>query len=75
MLGAKEILKEAESLPVEERALVADSLLRTLNAPDEKIDDKWTVEAKRRLSELRSGQVEPISGDEVFEKVRARFAT
>ena len=34
MHGVKEIIKEAESLPVEERARVVDSLLPTLNSPD-----------------------------------------
>lgn len=75
MHGAKQILKEAESLPVEERAAVVDSLLQTLNPPDPKIDKKWITVAKRRLTELRSGQVNPISGKKVFGNVKNRFAT
>ena len=75
MLGAKEIVKEAESLPVEERAIVVDSLLRTLNPPNTEIDRKWAVVAKRRLAELRSGQVQSVPGKEVFAKVTERFAT
>lgn len=74
MLGTKEIVKEAESLPVEERAAVVDSLLRTLNPVDPDIDAKWIAVAKMRLAELRSGQIEAIPGQAVFEKVRKRFA-
>lgn len=71
--GVKEIVEEAGSLPVEERVLVIDSLLRTLNPPDAEADRKWAETAKRRLSELRSGSVKPIPGQEVFAQVKKRF--
>ena len=71
--GMKEIILEASSLPVEERAIVIDSLLRTLNPPDTEIEREWVKVAKRRLAELRSGRVKAIQGDEVFAKIRERF--
>jgi len=74
MLGTKEIVKEAECLPVEERAMVVDCILRTLNPVESEIERKWIDVAKRRLVELRSGQVQSIPGDEVFAKVKKRFA-
>lgn len=70
----RKIIEEALSLPIEERALIADSLLRSLNMPNTAIDAKWTEVAKRRLQELRSGKVKPIPGDDVFEKALKRFA-
>lgn len=73
MHGIKEIIKEAESLPVEERAMVIDSLLRSLNPPSIEIDKEWVKVAKRRRAELRSGKVKPIPGNEVFGKIRERF--
>jgi putative addiction module component (TIGR02574 family) len=75
MPNTAEIIHEAESLPVEERAVVVDSLLRSLNPPDPEIDMKWAAVAKRRLEELRSGRVKPIPGDEVFARIRKRFAS
>jgi len=66
MHGMKEIIQEAESLPVEERAMVIDSLLRTMNPPVAAIDGEWIKVAKRRLAELRSGAVKPVPGNEVF---------
>jgi len=74
MLGAREIVKEAESLPVEERAMVVDSLLRSLNPPDPEIDRQWIDTARRRLADLRSGEVKPIPGEDVFARVEARFS-
>jgi putative addiction module component (TIGR02574 family) len=73
MPSTADIIHEAESLPVEERAVVVDSLLRSLNPPDPEIDRKWAGVAKRRLEELRSGRVKPIPGEEVFAKIRRRF--
>lgn len=73
MHGMKEIIQEAESLPVEERAMVIDSLLRTLNPPSAEIDAEWARVAKRRLAELRSGTVKTVPGAEVFAKIRERF--
>ena len=75
MPSTAEIIREVESLPVEERTLVVDSLLRTLNPPDPSIDKQWAVVAKRRLAELRSGRAKPVPADEVFAKIRQRFAT
>lgn len=75
MPSTAEIIREAETLPVEDRALVVDSLLRSLNQPDPGIDRKWAAVAKRRLEELRSGRVKPIPGDQVFANIRRRFAT
>lgn len=73
MHGVKEIIREAELLPVEERTILVDSLLRTLNPPDLGVDRKWVKVAKRRLEELRSGRVKGIPGVKVFAEVRERF--
>ena len=74
MPSTAEIIHEVESLPVEERTVVVDSLLRTLNPPDPEIDSKWAAVAKRRLDELRSGRVKPVPGEEVFARIQKRFA-
>jgi len=74
MHGADEIIRKASELPVEERALVIDSLLRTLNPPEAEIDREWIATAKRRLAELRSGAVRPVSVPEVLRRIRDRFA-
>ncbi len=72
-MNTKKLIDEAVSLPVEERALIVDSLLRSLNSPESEIDIKWIAKAKRRLAEIRSGVVKTIPGEEVFEKIWKRF--
>ena len=69
MHGMKEIIEEAECLSVEERVMVIDSLLRTINPPLADIESEWIEVAQRRLAELRSGQVEAVPGSEVFAKI------
>lgn len=72
-MNTKELIAEAVSLPWEERALVVDSLLRSLNQPESEIDKKWASVAKRRLAELKSGSIEAVPGQEVFEKIWKRL--
>ena len=72
-MNTRELINEAVSLPVEERTVVVDSLLRSLNQPESEIDRKWVSVAQRRLDEMRSGKVERVSGEAVFDRIRKRF--
>ena len=67
----EKILSEAMSLPANARALLADRLLHSLDAPDRgDIDMLWAEEAERRVLQIESGEVEPIPGEEVFREIR-----
>jgi len=72
-MTAKELIEEAESMPVETRALMVDSLLKSLNTPNSSIDEEWGALANKRLEELRSGAVTGMPGDQVFAHVWKRF--
>ena len=72
-MKTSELLEQAISLPVEERASLADLILRCLNPPNSSIDRKWAAVAQRRLKELRSGKVKPVPGKEVFAKIWKRY--
>lgn len=73
-MKTKELIEEISDLPVEDRALVADSVLRTLNPTDPEMDNVWAKEARRRLKEFREGRVKPIPGEEVIDSIRMRFS-
>ena len=71
-MKTKDLIAEANSLPIDERALIVDSLLKSLNTPEKDIDKEWSKVAKKRLSEMRSGNVKSIPGKEVFDKILKR---
>jgi len=73
MLEAEELIKEAVSLPVELRVRLVDELLKSLNPSQAAIDELWAAEAERRVSEIESGKVKPIPGEQVFEELRKRL--
>ena len=73
MLKAEDLVEEAISLPVEERIILVDSLLRSLNPPESEIDQRWAALARQRLGQLRSGQVLAVRGEDVFARIWKRF--
>ena len=67
----EQIAAEALTLPSEQRALLADRLVESLDAAEaNRIDRLWAIEAKRRRDEIRSGSVRTIPGDEALARVR-----
>ena len=72
-MTTKELKDEALSLPVEERAMLADALLQSLNGPDPEIDHLWAEEIRRRVEDMKAGKVQLIPGEEVFARIRDRY--
>ena len=67
----EQIAAEALTLPSEERALLADRLVESLDAAEvNRLDRLWATEAKRRRDEVRHGTVQPIPGDEALARAR-----
>ena len=68
------LFEEALMLPADERASLVEKLVQSLNLPTEaEINQLWAVEAERRVAQLEKGKVEPIPGELVFAKIRAKF--
>jgi putative addiction module component (TIGR02574 family) len=69
-----DVIKDALALPPGARAMLADHLLESLDADDQKrIDALWGEEADRRDKEIEDGLVTPIPGEEVVERLRSRY--
>lgn len=56
-MNTKDLIEEIASLPVEDRVLVADSILRTLNPLEKEIKPKWTEVVDKRLGEFQNGEI------------------
>lgn len=71
-ISFEQITEVALALPSDARALLADRLVESLDPiTDDAIRDLWGKEALRRFEEVRSGEVESVSGDEAFAGIRA----
>ncbi len=61
-----EVLKQALKLKPEERFIVVEGLLESLDEPDPAIDAIWAEEAERRLKAYREGRLRGIPMEEIF---------
>ena len=69
---ANDLLKKALTLPVAERAELAGSLIESLDeADDESVKAAWDEEITRRMEDLDSGRVKPVS----LEEARRRLSS
>ena len=73
-MNTRELVLEAISLPVEERAFIANTLLESLNPTESDIDAEWAEVAKRRLDAIKTGHAKTVSGEEVFRGIWKRFS-
>lgn len=70
----EEIVRAALSLPLDERAMIADRLLVSLvGLSQDEIDASWAGEVERRIREIDEGTVETIDGEMVMQKLRSRY--
>lgn len=53
--ASKILIDQALELPADERAVVAEQLLLSLETPDSEIDRVWSVEVEDRLKAYRAG--------------------
>ena len=65
------MLKKALTLPMEERAELASSLIDSLDSTtDEDVEAAWQEEITRRIESLRSGKTTAIPWEDVRKKAR-----
>ncbi len=74
MINANELISVAESLPLELKTELIETLLNSLNPSRKEIDELWAKEAEKRVLELRTGKVKAIPGEEVFREIQDKLA-
>jgi putative addiction module component (TIGR02574 family) len=69
--GSHNLLERALALPDTDRAALAASLFRSLDKEiDPDAEELWDAEIKRRLDEIKSGEVELIPWDQMLSKMK-----
>ena len=67
------VTDEARSLPTDARLGLVEKLLTSLNPPTaDQIDRLWAEEAERRVAQIDAGEAKLLSGQAVFEGIRAK---
>jgi putative addiction module component (TIGR02574 family) len=62
---AAELLRRAHGLSAAERAELAEALIESLDgAEDESVQAAWDAEILRRMEDLNSGKVKPVTLEE-----------
>ncbi|HEX7238809.1 MAG TPA: addiction module protein [Longimicrobiaceae bacterium] len=70
--SAENVESAALQLPRSERARLAERLIASLDE-DAGIEQAWAEEIRRRVEDLRSGRVQPVPGEQVFEELKSLF--
>lgn len=75
---AKEILSDALTLPLDERAQLAAELLASMDTDEEDdagAEEAWAAEIERRAERVRSGQSQGIDWSDVYAEAADRLST
>ena len=65
-MDSEKVLEYALALGPDERFLVVEGILRSLDEPDASLDAIWAEEAEKRLVAYREGKLEAIPMGEIF---------
>ena len=73
---AERIIDEAMKLEPSTRAMIAETLLDSLDVgADFPVSDAWREEIRRRCVEIDNGTVELIPGDRAMEELWAKYGS
>jgi putative addiction module component (TIGR02574 family) len=66
MESSESLLKRALLLKPQDRFLLIDGLIRSLDEPDKEIDEIWSLEAEKRLKAHREDKTQGVPFKSVF---------
>jgi Putative addiction module component len=64
----KTIVNQVLGLSVQERSIIAEQLLLSLQSPDDRMDALWAEEAEARIDAYERGELESVPVNEVVGK-------
>ena len=65
-MSINELLEQALTLNVNERTKLIDELFKSIDKPDEEIDQIWAEEAESRLEAYRKGELKTVPMENIF---------
>jgi len=67
-MNSKELLGQALELTPDERFMVIEGIIKSLDEPDSSLDTIWADQAEKRLKAYRAGNLEGIPMEEIFKE-------
>jgi len=67
-MSSKELLAQALKLRPEERFMLVEGLIKSLDEPDSSLDTIWAEEAEKRLLAYRASNLKGIPMEEIFKE-------
>jgi len=68
-MNNKEFLQQALQLAPQDRFMLVEGLLKSLDEPDLTLDAIWAEEAEKRLAAYREGKLAGIAAEDVFRDI------
>jgi len=67
-MTSKDVLEQALRLTPDERFMVIEGIIKSLDEPDSSLDAIWADEAEKRLKAYRAGKLGGIPMEEIFKE-------
>ena len=65
-MSLNKIINEALILKPQERYLIIENLVKSLNQPNSEIDKLWVEESMKRVQAIKDGTLKTVSYEDVF---------
>ncbi len=62
-----------ENMPIDVKTALIEKMLASIHPLRKDVDEEWKEEAEERISEIKFGNVQLISGDEVFKGIEDKY--
>jgi putative addiction module component (TIGR02574 family) len=66
-----DLLKRALTLPADERAALANTLLDSLETTDQSVQEAWDAEVARRMEDLKAGKAVTVPWEQLHRELLA----
>jgi putative addiction module component (TIGR02574 family) len=72
-IKTSDLIAMIESMPIDVRTNLVEIILASLQPIQKDIDELWVQEVEERISDINSGKVQLLSGEEVFQEIKEIF--
>lgn len=66
-MNGEQLLKKALALKTQDKFLIVEALLKSLDKPDEQVEAIWNEEIGKRSRALDNGKLKTIPFEEIFD--------